>query len=356
MAVSILKTDNQCDKEHDTMRMIIDQNDSRQNIRLEKMPFVERFRPSSLDGIMTHKETVSILKKFLRTPNIPHLLFYGPPGTGKTSTIEAFVNELYGKKNVRFMTMNINASEKRGIEIVRKEIKNFVSTLSLCTDKSDSPSYKFVILDEADAMTAEAQGMLKQLIESNTENARFCLICNCNKKIHPAIQSRCTNFNFPPLDYKSVEKKIKEVCLNINTTVTPDGIHTLWRLSGGDMRKILYMVQVISNNEKNITSKVITDFRNYPSADTIMGLYECLLTKSLHDAHKLITLMTGEHHYSLTHIMTEIVDRVTDAIINKTIDQVRGMNIILKLREVEMNSIVIPDSEIQLSCFVCAFY
>jgi replication factor C subunit 3/5 len=342
--------------EHDKIRAIIDQNDSRLNIRLDKMPFVERFRPSSLDGIMTHRETVNILKKFLRTHNIPHLLFYGPPGTGKTSTIEAFVKELYGPKNVPFMTMNINASEKRGIEIVRKEIKNFVSTLSLCTDKSGSPVYKFVILDEADAMTTEAQGMLKQLIESNTENARFCLICNCNKKIHPAIQSRCTNFNFPPLDYNSVEKKIITVCSNINVSITLDGMRTMWRLSGGDMRKILYMIQVISNNNKNITSKIITDFRNYPSATIITDIYKTLLTKSLNESHKKLFDMTMEHHYALTYIMTEITDCVTGSIIDKSLDPDRGTKIILKLREVEMNSIIAPDSNIQLSSFVCAFY
>lgn len=344
------------EKNKSIIKEIIDQNTAKQNIKLETLPFVERFRPNTLDGIMTHRETVQILKKFLKTHNIPHLLFYGPPGTGKTSTVEAFVKELYGHDNVPFMTMNINASEKRGIEIVRKEIKNFITTLSLCTTKNNSPSYKFVILDEADAMTAEAQGMLKQLIESNTDNARFCLICNCNKKIHPAIQSRCTNFNFPPLDFNSVVKKIKIVSAEIGVDITKNGMQTMWKLSNGDMRKVLYMIQVISINNKLIDSDTITNFRNYPSAMVVAELYKMLLTKSLKESYTYTVKLFKETHYSLSDMMIELVDCITSDIITKKISSDRGANILLKLRDIEMNIIVTTDTNMQMSSLVSSFH
>nr|XP_047140881.1 probable replication factor C subunit 5 [Hydra vulgaris] len=283
-----------------------------------KLPFVERFRPNVLDGIMSHCENIRVLKIYLNRPDIPHLLFYGPPGTGKTSTIEAFVNELYGHDLVEFMTMNINASEERGIEVVRNKIKDFVSTDPIRFGKNGSPKYKFVILDEADAMTLDAQCMLKQVIEYYTDNARFCLICNCVKKIEPAIQSRCSVFNFPPMDYDSVRKKIRMIAKETNFTITNDGIQTLWKLSKGDMRKVLHMLQVIGINNKKIDSDKITKIKNYPTNNEIDNIYETLLK-------------------------------------DKKMDPIKGANLLTDLRDSEMNLIVTSDTDIQLTSIVSIF-
>lgn len=319
------------------------------------LPFVERFRPKTLDGIMSHGETIRILKKFITQHNIPHLLFYGPPGTGKTSTIEAFVTELYGSENVEYMTMNINASEERGIEIVRNKIKNFVSSAPINKGKEGSPTYKFVILDEADAMTPDAQGMLKQVIEYHTDNARFCLICNCNKKINPAIQSRCTIFNFPPLDYESVKKKIDMISKEFSLTVTQDGIETLWKLSNGDMRKVLHMLQVISINNKYIDSDKITKFKNYPTNEDMNNLYAILLKGNLKTSIKFTKELINKKHYCLTDILAELTDRISNSIINKEMDQYKGSEIIIDLRDIEMNLIVTTDTDIQLMSIISVF-
>ncbi|XP_065639478.1 replication factor C subunit 5-like [Hydra vulgaris] len=320
-----------------------------------KLPFVERFRPNVLDGIMSHCENIRVLKIYLNRPDIPHLLFYGPPGTGKTSTIEAFVNELYGHDLVEFMTMNINASEERGIEVVRNKIKDFVSTDPIRFGKNGSPKYKFVILDEADAMTLDAQCMLKQVIEYYTDNARFCLICNCVKKIEPAIQSRCSVFNFPPMDYDSVRKKIRMIAKETNFTITNDGIQTLWKLSKGDMRKVLHMLQVIGINNKKIDSDKITKIKNYPTNNEIDNIYETLLKGNFTNSVSLLKNITKQKHYSFCDIIAELTLKISKSIIDKKMDPIKGANLLTDLRDSEMNLIVTSDTDIQLTSIVSIF-
>jgi replication factor C subunit 3/5 len=347
---------NTFDKNNDTNKLneniIVDD----QEMDETKLPFVERFRPKSLNDVMSHTETITTLNKFIKIHNIPHLLFYGPPGTGKTSTIEAFVNELYGDNYVDYMTMKINASEERGIEIVRNKIKNFVSTSPIKYNKDPKyPKYKFIILDEADAMTFDAQNMLKQVIEVFTYNARFCLICNCNKKIIPAIQSRCAVFNFPPLDYESVKKKISFISKNFDFIVTDDGIETIWKLSNGDMRKVMHMLQVLSNVSNKINSLTITDFYKYPSTKQMDDLFSVLIKGNLIKSMKYMTNMVSLHKFSLSDIIVELTHKINEAIINKNIDDIKGCDLLLNLRDIEMNAQVTTETDLQWTSIVGIF-
>jgi replication factor C subunit 3/5 len=337
------------------MDSMMDNSDNTEDDK-SHLPFVERFRPRTLDSVMSHSDTILILKNFLQEHNIPHLLFYGPPGTGKTSTIEAFVSELYGSDNVGYMTMNINASEERGIEIVRNKIRNFVSSMPLKSGKENKgPNYKFVILDEADAMTFDAQGMLKQVIEYYTDNARFCLICNCNKKINPAIVSRCSVFNFPPLDYESVKKKINMIAEEFNMTVTPDGIETIWKLSNGDMRKVMHMLQVISINNKVIDAEKVTTFQKYPTQKDVDNLYKTLMEGNLHNSLSCMKKLIKEKHYSLSDVITELTYKINNDVIKQIVDANKGAKILTNMRDVEMNVIVTTDTDIQLCNLVSIF-
>jgi replication factor C subunit 3/5 len=282
-------------------------------------------------------------------------LFYGPPGTGKTSTIEAFTSQLYGPDNVDYMTMKINASEERGIEIVRNKIKNFASTMPIKIDKNAGPQYKFIILDEADAMTLDAQGMLKQVIEVYTKNARFCLICNCNKKINPAIQSRCMVFNFSPLDFNSVKKKIDIISNEFGINITDDGIKTIWKLSNGDMRKVMHMLQVISITHKKITSDVVTKFKKYPTDKEIDSLYKILREGDLKKSLEYFKQFISQKHYALLDILAEITMKLDNDIINGVIDPVSGSNMLLNLRDIELNIIVTTDTDVQLAGISAVF-
>lgn len=319
------------------------------------LPFVERFRPKKLDDIISHQDIICTLKKFIKNHNIPHLMFYGPSGTGKTSTVESFVNELYGEENVEYMTMNINASEERGIEIVRNKIRNFVSTLPIYNNNIRGPSYKFVILDEADAMTADAQAMLKQVIEYYTYNARFCLICNCIKKINIAIQSRCTTFKFSPLDFESVKKKINDISKKNDIQITSDGIEVIWKLSDGDMRKVMHMLQIISINHKSINADIITKFQKYPSKDHISDIYNTLLRGELHKSISILKKYVSQECYALGDILNELTHIIVNDIISKKMEQNKGANILSNLRDIEMNIIVTSDTEIQLETIAAVF-
>ena len=145
----------------------------------DKIPLVEKYRPEKIDDIMYQDEVKAMFKDALKTGNLPHLLLYGPPGTGKTSSILAAARELYGPFSFRDRTTEMNASDERGINIVRNKIVTISKTmLSNADTRFPSPNYRIIILDEADAMTTEAQSALRKTMEDYSGITRFCFICN----------------------------------------------------------------------------------------------------------------------------------------------------------------------------------
>ncbi|KAG0722760.1 Replication factor C subunit 5 [Chionoecetes opilio] len=170
------------------------------------LPWVEKYRPETLQDLISHEDIISTIERFIDTDHLPHLLLYGPPGTGKTSTILACARKLYTPKEFNSMVLELNASDDRGIGVVRERILNFASTRTIFKS-----GFKLVILDEADAMTNDAQNALRRVIEKFTENVRFCLICNYLSKIIPAIQSRCTRFRFGPLASEQILPRLNYV-------------------------------------------------------------------------------------------------------------------------------------------------
>lgn len=184
---------------------------------LDLLPWVEKYRPATLDDLVSHKDITSTIQNFIEKNRLPHLLFYGPPGTGKTSTILAMARKIYGPQ-FRNSVLELNASDERGIDVVREQIKSFASTKSVFSSSvqpaGNHGGFKLIVLDEADAMTQAAQGALRRVIEQYTKNVRFCIICNYVNKIIPAIQSRCTRFRFNPLELDQVEDRLNHVIEN----------------------------------------------------------------------------------------------------------------------------------------------
>lgn len=203
----------------------------------ESLPWIEKYRPNTLDDLIAHTEIISTINRLVDANSLPHLLFYGPPGTGKTSTILACARRLYGN-NLSSMVLELNASDDRGINVVRNQIKNFAGTRKLF-----SSGVKLVILDEADALTRTAQFALRRVIEKYVKNTRFCLICNYANKIIPAIQSRCTRFRFAPLEKFQMSGRLKEIANAENVNITDDGMESILNLCEGDMRKMLNILQ-----------------------------------------------------------------------------------------------------------------
>ncbi|KAK9496885.1 hypothetical protein O3M35_012892 [Rhynocoris fuscipes] len=221
-------------------------------------PWVEKYRPKRIDDVVEQKEIVNVLRECLSGADIPHMLFYGPPGTGKTSTIMAAARQLFGDL-YKERVLELNASDDRGIQVIREKVKNF-ARLSATKgfkrpDGSECPALKIVILDEADSMTDAAQSALRRTMEKETKTTRFCLICNYISCIIPPITSRCAKFRFKPLGEGMIRLRLEMICKEENVSFTPEAIATLVDTSGGDLRRAITCLQScarLKGSDKNI--------------------------------------------------------------------------------------------------------
>ncbi|GIZ47794.1 hypothetical protein CKM354_001087700 [Cercospora kikuchii] len=217
----------------------------------DNLPWVEKYRPNSLSDVSGHHDILATINKFVDSNRLPHLLLYGPPGTGKTSTVLALARRIYGNKNMRQMVLELNASDDRGIDVVREQIKTFSSTKQIFAgsfdktqrDDSSIANYKLIILDEADAMTSTAQMALRRIMEKYTANTRFCIIANYTHKLSPALLSRCTRFRFSPLKDADIRQLVDKVIAEENVNIETTAIDSLVTLSKGDMRRALNVLQ-----------------------------------------------------------------------------------------------------------------
>ena len=337
---------NQIDKEFD------DFNTKYEIIKQEfKIPWVEKFRPKVFEEIVSNKNLIETLNKYIETKYFPHIIFYGPPGTGKTTVINACAKKLYGERAPR-MVLQINASEERGIETVRNKIKEFVLTKI----NQDEDNFKMVILDEADSMTLSAQSMLRRIIEDYTKNARFCLICNKVKNIDPAIQSRCTSFRFAQLDSKSIKSKLKSICSELKIKYDDKGLDFLIMISSGDMRKVLNNLQSVYMTYKNITYEHVGNCLAFPIETDISFILETVNKKSLKESNELIKQIIMEKQYSLLEITNELHKILLSQYLDKKIEQTKFCNIIMKLKKLEQYLFLCPTEEMSISALISCFY
>ena len=223
---------------------------------LDNRPWVEKYRPRILEEIVNQKEIIQRLKQFVKDKSMPHLIFAGPAGTGKTTSALAMVRELYGKKMAPNSTyLELNASDARGIEVIRTFIKDFAKA----KPPVDIP-FKILILDEADNMTAPAQQALRRTMEKYTKNCRMILICNYSNKIIPPIQSRCVVFRFSPLSNDDIKERLKFVAKQERITIQPDGLNGLVNVSNGDCRRAINYLQscgtISSKVDQNLVFRV----------------------------------------------------------------------------------------------------
>lgn len=218
----------------------------------DNLPWVEKYRPTTLADVSGHQDILSTINKFVDSNRLPHLLLYGPPGTGKTSTVLALARRIYGRRNMRQMVLELNASDDRGIDVVREQIKTFSSTRQIFAGSFDRTqqdasgnigNFKLIILDEADAMTSTAQMALRRIMEKYTANTRFCIIANYTHKLSPALLSRCTRFRFSPLKQADIRRLVDRVIDEEGVNIAPDAVQSLVALSKGDMRRALNVLQ-----------------------------------------------------------------------------------------------------------------
>ncbi|KAF8659846.1 hypothetical protein AX16_001731 [Volvariella volvacea WC 439] len=264
----------------------------------DNLPWVEKYRPVTLDDVVSHKDITSTIDRFIEKNRLPHLLFYGPPGTGKTSTILAVARRIYGA-NYRKQILELNASDDRGIDVVREQIKQFAETRTLF-----SKGYKLIILDEADMMTIHAQAALRRVIEQYTKNVRFCIICNYVNKITPAIQSRCTRFRFSPLPQAEVEKRLNMVVEGEKVNLTEDGKQALLKLSKGDMRRALNVLQACHAAYDVTGEAEIYNCTGNPHPSDIENIVTSMMNDDFTTAYQKISTMKTERGLALQDLLS----------------------------------------------------
>jgi len=267
------------------------------------LPWIEKYRPLTLENIISNQQILIILKNMLKKGSLPHLLFHGTSGTGKTSTIMAFARELY-QNNINLMVMKLDASDDRGINTVRDEIKGFAEKKNLF-----QKGVKLIILDEADSMTFDAQFALRRIIEKYSESTRFCLICNYDNKIIPAIRSRCANFRFNPIPNHDLIKVIKYICDNEKLTIDDESLNIISQLSNGDLRKGINLLQTISMKSHYIDKNICCNIVGLPSKNDIEIIYNNLMNKDLefNDIYINIKNIIKNNGYTLDIILKQIL-------------------------------------------------
>ncbi|CAE6515229.1 unnamed protein product [Rhizoctonia solani] len=209
-------------------------------------PWVEKYRPQTIEDVSAQEHAVAVLRKTLTSTNLPHMLFYGPPGTGKTSTILALSRQLFGPEHFRTRVLELNASDERGISIVREKIKNFARQTPRAADANSQypcPPYKIIILDEADSMTQDAQAALRRIMENYAKITRFCLVCNYVTRIIEPLASRCSKFRFHSLDVSSTRSRLEHIVKTEGVDISPEAVSALISTSEGDLRRSITYLQ-----------------------------------------------------------------------------------------------------------------
>lgn len=281
------------------------------------LPWVEKYRPETLDNVAGNEGIVETIRQFIKKKQLPHLLFYGPPGTGKTSTIIAVAKELYGKQ-YRSMILELNASDDRGIDVVREQIKMFASTRQMFGGPAAQQQFKLIVLDEADAMTNVAQNALRRIIEKYSHHTRFCILANYAHKLNPALISRCTRFRFSPVAEAAARKFLEHVIAEEHLDITEAALTALIKQSNGDMRRNLNVLQACAARVQGaIQPADVYECVGSPDPRDIETLIYSLLTEDWPQSYPLLTKMKQEKGLALADMLSMIGDAMVDVDIDE---------------------------------------
>ncbi|CRK15344.1 hypothetical protein BN1723_010637 [Verticillium longisporum] len=319
-------------------------------------PWVEKYRPKTLSDVTAQDHTVTILQRTLQASNLPHMLFYGPPGTGKTSTVLALAKELYGPELIKTRVLELNASDERGISIVREKVKNF-ARMQLTNPTAEykkrypCPPFKIIILDEADSMTQDAQSALRRTMETYSKITRFCLICNYVTRIIDPLASRCSKFRFKSLDQGNAKRRLEEIAKNEGVELEEGAVDALIKCSEGDLRKAITFLQSAARlvgatenadgdqsmdvDKKPITVKIIEDIAGVIPESTINKLTTAIRPQKSGDMYQNVAGVVEEmvaDGWSAGQIVSQLYQHI---VYDEAIPDVQKNKIVLIFSEVD---------------------
>ncbi|CAF1259849.1 unnamed protein product [Adineta ricciae] len=313
---------------------------------MANLPWIEKYRPATLDELVSHKDIIDTIKRYMSLGELPHLLFYGPAGTGKTSTILALAKQMYTPAEMRGCVLELNASDDRGIGIVRDEIQTFVSTQTL-----HKKGIKLIILDEADAMTTDAQNALRRIIEQYTATARFCFICNYLSKIIPAVQSRCTRFRFGPLSNEQMMPRLQYVIEKESVQIDQEGKKAILQLANGDMRRALNILQSTHMASGSVNEASVYECVGHPSKTDVKTIINVLLNENFTVASQTLSTLKTTKGYALADILTELHRYVHKIDFPSEI----RIHLLIKMADIENRLANGATEKLQLSSLISAF-
>jgi len=304
--------------------------------------WAEKYRPKSLKDIINQKEIVDRLQSFVKAKNVPHCIFAGPPGTGKTTAALCLARDLYGK-GYREHLMELNASDERGIKMVRETVKTFARTRSI----GEIP-FKILILDEADNMTSDAQQALRRTMERFTETCRFIMIANYSGKIIEPLQSRCAPFRFSYMSKEDQDRYLKHIIEEENIKILDEGYDAIFEVSEGDLRKATNTLQAAASMGKEIDTETVYSVIGRANPEDINKMIKTAMKGDFLEARKQLREMILKYGVA----GSDIIKQIHTEIFRSMLPDSWKVTLSEAIGEIDFRLIQGADVEVQLSALL----
>jgi len=314
-----------------------------------EQPWVEKYRPHHLNEIVGQREIVERLKNFVNDNSMPHLIFAGPAGTGKTTSALALTRDiLKGKMKSNQTYLELNASDARGIDVIRTMVKDFAKSVV----PEDIP-FKILILDEADNMTAPAQQALRRTMENYTKTCRMILICNYSNKIILPIQSRCATFRFKPVSNEEIKNRILYIINQESIKIEESGLNALIYVANGDLRRAVNYLQAASTVSTSITDDIIYKITGKIHPEEIKKLINSALEGKLMESKQLLDEFILKYGISARSLVSQIHSIISSM---ENINEVMKIKIIRILSQIDFRLSQGATEQIQLNALISKLY
>lgn len=318
---------------------------TRAETQKEFIPWIEKYRPRKLADIVGHEAVVKRLQGFVKTKNLPHLLLVGPAGVGKTACVLAMAREFYGDEMYSCF-LELNASDERGIDVIRGKVKDFARTLPL----SDVP-FKIILLDEADALTQDAQQALRRTMEQFSSNTRFILNANYSSRIIEPIQSRCAVFRFPRLNNEEIKRIAEKIVKAEGLKLDNKALEAVVYVAEGDARKAINCLQGASAFGEKVTEDEIFKIASRARPKQVAEMVELALKGKFVEARELLDELMISYGLSGEDVISQIYREV----ISLDVSDEQKVALVEKTGEFDFRLCEGADERIQIEALLAQF-